>query len=1091
MVAHEWGHYISDRLIGNGNGLNSRQAKGLGEGWGDFHGLLLTIQNGSMNLDGTLADCAYAFQSYKQAYYFGSRRYPYSIDFVRNPLTFQHISPDAVLPPDRPINPNITRSINNEVHRIGEVWATMLWECYAALLKDAQGPNPRLSFAEAQDRMKRYLVAAYKLTPVEPTFIEARDALLTVAFAEDVADGAVFLMAFARRGIGVGARGPDRYDPTVSYVEESYSSEGTLQAVSFDLSEDPSNCNQDGEITNNEVGILTITLRNLGAKRLSSTTATVDASNPHLLFSWGNTIQFPPADPLESTTATIRFAVQGAVGMWEDVFVAVVCTDPDLSRTVEFMPEFYVNRQSVPNSSTSDDMETRINVWSTETLGISNNWSNAGWRRNIYYIFGPYPQNGWNAPDPSAEPDGSGAAATANGADMRLTSPDLLVSTSSDFILTFKHRYYFFYEDGVEYYDGGVVEISNDGGASWVDANVHATPAYTQTLLSGRGDYGQPVNRNPLAGRLAYAGMSADYGFMPPESLNFGRTYAGQHVKVRFRVGSYFGAYGPPGWEIDDIAFSGIDNTPFPSLAAGTDCSLPSLSILQQPMSPTVTLDDVAVLSVAADAGSVPLTYQWYGRSATGQFAAIPGATSSTYTTPTLTANDDGSQYFVRVFAGAAFVDSSTVSLTVVPVTIVSQPSAQTVTAGQSAVFTVTARGRAPLHYQWKHDGIVVGADSSTLTISNAQPSDAGSYTATVSNDLGSATSTVAALTVTSVPPVITTQPQSQTVTVGQSVTFAVTATGTPPLHYQWRKNGAAIGADAGSFTISNVQATDAGSYTVTVTNAGGSASSGTAVLAVNSPGMAPFINTQPQTRNVMEGQPVTFTVLATGTAPLHYQWRKNGAAIGADAASFTISAVQASDGGNYTVTVSNTVGSVTSATAMLIVMSVPPAITSQPQSQTVTVGQNVTFTVTATGTAPLHYQWRKNGATVGGDSASLTLSNVQTSDAATYTVMVTNAVGSATSGLATLTVRAVAPVITSQPQSQTKTAGQSVTFTVTATGTPPLNYQWKKNGNAVGGNSSSFTISRISASDAGNYTVTVSNAAGRATSNTASLIVR
>src|SRR5204862_8363192 len=124
---------------------------------------------------------------------------------------------------------------------------------------------------------------------------------------------------------------------------------------------------------------------------------------------------------------------------------------------------------------------------------------------------------------------------------------------------------------------------------------------------------------------------------------------------------------------------------------------------------------------------------------------------------------------------------------------------------------------------------------------------------------------------------------------------------------------------------------------------------------------VAPAITTQPASQMVVAGQTATFTVTATGTAPLSYQWQKNGTAIGAaTAASYTTPATTASDDGDqFTVVVSNAAGSVTSSAARLPVVAAfgPALITSQPASQTVTAGQTATFTVTATGTAPLSYQ--------------------------------------------------------------------------------------------------------------------------------------
>jgi hypothetical protein len=132
------------------------------------------------------------------------------------------------------------------------------------------------------------------------------------------------------------------------------------------------------------------------------------------------------------------------------------------------------------------------------------------------------------------------------------------------------------------------------------------------------------------------------------------------------------------------------------------------------------------------------------------------------------------------------------------------------------------------------------------------------------------------------------------------------------------------------------------------------------------------------------------------------------------------------------------------------------PAITAQPTNQTVIAGQTATFTVVAKGTAPLSYQWQKGGSNIAGaTSSSYTTPATTTADSGTtFRVAVSNSMGTVGSAAATLTVNAgvVAPTITTQPSNQTTTAGQTATFSVTANGTPPLNYQWSKNGGAISG---------------------------------------
>jgi hypothetical protein len=257
----------------------------------------------------------------------------------------------------------------------------------------------------------------------------------------------------------------------------------------------------------------------------------------------------------------------------------------------------------------------------------------------------------------------------------------------------------------------------------------------------------------------------------------------------------------------------------------------------------------------------------------------------------------------------------------------------------------------------------------------------------------------------------------------------------------------------------------------------------------------APFITTQPTNQAVTLGQSATFSVVAGGTATLNYQWRKNTVAIaGANSANYTTPSTLASDNNSsYSVIITNVAGSITSANALLTVNSAP-SITSQPISQTVNLGQTATFSVSAGGSNPLSYQWRKNTiAIVGATAASYTTPVTTASDNnASYTVTVSNAAGSQTSVNAVLTLN-FPPTITSAPVSQTVNLGQSATFSVSATGTNPLNYQWRKNTVAISGaTAASYTTPATTASDNNaSYSVVVTNLAGSVTSSNAIITIR
>ena len=270
-------------------------------------------------------------------------------------------------------------------------------------------------------------------------------------------------------------------------------------------------------------------------------------------------------------------------------------------------------------------------------------------------------------------------------------------------------------------------------------------------------------------------------------------------------------------------------------------------------------------------------------------------------------------------------------------------------------------------------------------------------------------------------PPTITQQPVNQTVLEGSPATFTVVAAGTAPLSYQWLSGVTPItGANAATFTIAHATPADAGSYSVTVGNTAGSVTSTAAQLSVTvlPPSIAPTITQQPASQTVLEGNPATFTVVATGTAPLSYQWLNGTTPItGANAATFTIAHATPANAGDYSVTISNLVAGVSSTIAHLTVTSTPPppdtapSITRQPASQTVLEGASVTFTVGVSGTAPFSYQWVKGTTLINGaTSESLTLARVTTADAGSYSVTAVNSVGSATSHAADLVVTTTPP---------------------------------------------------------------------------------
>jgi hypothetical protein len=261
-------------------------------------------------------------------------------------------------------------------------------------------------------------------------------------------------------------------------------------------------------------------------------------------------------------------------------------------------------------------------------------------------------------------------------------------------------------------------------------------------------------------------------------------------------------------------------------------------------------------------------------------------------------------------------------------------------------------------------------------------------------------------------------------------------------------------------------------------------------------------ISAPPASQTVSQGQPATFSVQASGSAPLSYQWRKNGVNIsGAANSSYTTPpTTSADDGSKFDVVVSNPMGSATSPVATLSVKDAAnsaPKITTQPANKTVSAGQTATFTVVATGTPAPSYQWRKNSTSISGATAAnyTTPATASADNGAKFDVVVSNAAGNVTSTAATLTVNVatvVKPAITTQPANQTVTVGQTATFTVVATGTPAPAYQWQKDGANISGATSAtyVTPATVLSDSTSKFDVVVSNPAGSVTSSSATLTV-
>jgi hypothetical protein len=357
---------------------------------------------------------------------------------------------------------------------------------------------------------------------------------------------------------------------------------------------------------------------------------------------------------------------------------------------------------------------------------------------------------------------------------------------------------------------------------------------------------------------------------------------------------------------------------------------------------------------------------------------------------------------------------------------------------------------------------------------------------------------TITLTSTASTPTVAIQSTASSAICPGTLVTFSVNSSanmGASPT-YQWKLNGTPIsGATNASLVTTTLANNDQVTLTMTSSLTAGcltqsSATSAAITASVNNP---TAITTQPVAASACLGASQNFTVVATGTGTLTYQWKKNGSNVTgngtANTATLTVSGIASGDAADYTVDVIGTCGTVTSSVAALTLNSVT-AISAQPSLVTQCAGTTANFSVTAAGQGALSYQWRKDGSTLAGETNStLAVANIATLNAGQYSVVVTGGCGNTTSSNALLTVNPLT-AISAQPTASTLCAGNTVNFSVTASGTGALTYQWMKDGINVGTNSASLSIVNSQAASAGTYTVDVTGTCGTVTSNSALLTV-
>lgn len=565
------------------------------------------------------------------------------------------------------------------------------------------------------------------------------------------------------------------------------------------------------------------------------------------------------------------------------------------------------------------------------------------------------------------------------------------------------------------------------------------------------------------------------------------------------------------------------------------------ISITVQPENELIVNTANATFSVTAtlNGGAFTGTYRWRKNGVNlSNVGKISGALSASLTITGATLDDDAGSYDCVLTSGGSSVTSSAALLQVKPyiTSTATVPSPLTEDDGAYPVAVQCyAKGSGTLYFSWFLNSVAVsGQQNQTTNLTDGQQyvftlnslTD-GSYTCKVTSSLDATGVTSSALVATINAPVVTALRINGTA-VGATANYNngdslvlsvdVTSAGATPI-YSWYRNSSFVALGT-TYTISSLSDLNSGTYYCTVQNNGGSSTSSTVSIVRY---FQSIITDQPDNVSMVANgtNDATFTLVASGLSTPTYQWQRNisgtwtnltnvGRISGVNLATLTVSNIESGDNGfQFRCVVSNLKADAsswpdtTSSTATLTVVTAPSIISTNvaPGSYTLYYGsynsQVLQLSVTsASGTAPLTYQWYKNASSLGtanGANTNTFTKTITASDGGSYVCVVSNAYGSATTGVFSISAVNGVPSITVQPQNQAVNNNASATFSVSASAAVSIGYQWKKNGSdIIGATSSSYTTGSLTtANDTDTYFCNVYTNYGNVNSSSVSTKIR
>ncbi len=958
IIVHEYTHGISTRLTGGpANSSCLTNSEQAGEGWSDYFGLMATTDWATATLTSGSAPRGVGTYVINQ---------PTSGTGIRRYPYSTSINIYPLTYANLPGSP--------VPHGVGEIWCNMLWEMTWAIIQKDQAistnmftPGPTASMVGNAAAMK-LVVEGMRLQPCNPGFVDARNAILkadTLLF--NAKYSCVIWQAFAKRGLGRNASQGSASSITDGVADFSVDASSFVLNENFAVAPEGQNVTYTNKVLAGNCGPL---------------------NNYTLTDTLPTNVTYVSGGTYNAANRVVSFSGINLAAGQQQSFPFTVTINPG-SYFVPVTPlNDVVPAASIPASWTINP--TTGNAWTVSTTQSSS-------APNSYFMANP---------------------TTTSDARLQMTTPLALnPNTISNYTtLSFKHR--FNTEDG---WDGGVVEISTNGGSAWTDLGSRMIQGgYNSSMGTG--------SNNPIGGRAAFSGNNGSF----QQTLVNLSEYAGQSILLRFRFGSDDNtAPTGGGWWVDDIVLytepavrmrsnlinsSGVRTSFADTLTRIIVGCIPA-SITTQPGNAGSCLGGTATFTVAAQGSG--LVYQWQINTGSGWVdlsnnATYNGATTSTLTVSNVMAGMAGHQFrCVLSNSCTPSLTSSTGSLQIgTASSITSQPQPVTGCDGGTASFVLGATGTGNI-YQWQlntasgwvnitNGGVYSGATSATLTLSNITLalngyefrcllSNAGCPSVTASS---SAVLTVQAL------PSITSQPAARTVCLGSGTSYSVAAQGTS-LTYQWQvntgsgftsvSNGAVYnGATGATLTVlSTTLAMNGYQYRCVVNGVCPPALiSDAAGLTVHAPAT---VSASPSNQEVCSGSSVTFTVSGNSVPTINYQWQvsTNGGTswtdvAGANAASYTISNVPMSISGNrYRCMLSNATcpAQAASVAAVLTVRQQPSVtLTAAPLTGLLPGQQTV---LTATPSAPTggtySYTWslNNNPLTVTGNTLTVNVTQV------------------------------------------------------------------------------------------------------------------